>query len=467
MTSQLFSEFFLYQLLRMLIPMAQLALALGLCSRGLTPRPRPALRAAAVVALTVAFACINAYAAITSEGGPLSFDVIDQVLGSLTVFVLGGVGMIFLFDAEPVRTLSACVAGYTIQNLASSLGGLFNRVLWDALPDANGAVLLCVVGALSTTAAFVPCYLLFVRRVQEGGLSAGSNARVLQMFLVVGVLVIGFDRAVEALENSELVGDMGAVVLALRIFHVLACAFVLAMLFELTHSQELQRDAAVFQRILDERSRQYELSQQTIDAINVKCHDMRHQIRRLAEGGGIADAEVLADMEHQIAVYDSAVRTGSGPLDTILTEKRLFCEGAGITLSCIADGPALDFMAPADVYALFGNALDNAIRAVSALPRELRSISLDVHACRGLVSVSVENYFDEKLELADGLPVSRRGEGHGFGMHSMDLIARRYGGGLSVSAEGGTFRLSVVMPSPVPAEPLAELPTLAKMRRDS
>ncbi len=70
----------------------------------------------------------------------------------------------------------------------------------------------------------------------------------------------------------------------------------------------------------------------------------------------MVDPAALADVAREVDVYDAAVHTGNEALDTILTEKSLVCQREGITLTCVADGSALDFMAPADIYALFGNA---------------------------------------------------------------------------------------------------------------
>lgn len=60
------------------------------------------------------------------------------------------------------------------------------------------------------------------------------------------------------------------------------------------------------------------------------------------------------------------VHTGNDALDAILSEKGLACEQGGIAFRCMADGAAVGFMAPTDIYSLFGNALDNAIEASRA-----------------------------------------------------------------------------------------------------
>lgn len=84
-------------------------------------------------------------------------------------------------------------------------------------------------------------------------------------------------------------------------------------------------------------------------------------------------------MEQEIRSYEAQNKTGNEVLDTILTSKSLYCQQHGITLTCVADGAALDFMDTMDLCSLFGNALDNAIESVEKLPdSEQRLIHLVV-----------------------------------------------------------------------------------------
>lgn len=104
------------------------------------------------------------------------------------------------------------------------------------------------------------------------------------------------------------------------------------------------------------------------------------------------------------------MHAGNDALDAILSEKGLACEQSGIAFRCMADGAAVGFMAPTDIYSLFGNALDNAIEASRALERrEDRSISLTTRAVAGLLLVHVENRFAGSLSLGWAAPVEQGG----------------------------------------------------------
>lgn len=205
----------------------------------------------------------------------------------------------------------------------------------------------------------------------------------------------------------------------------------------------------VLQKLWLEEQKQYKLIKENIDAIDIKCHDLKHQIRHLRETNQV-DAKYLDELEKSISIYNSAVRTGNETLDVILTDKRLHCTTNGIQFTCIAEGAKMDFMETMDIFSLFGNALDNAIECTEHLAPEKRFIHLSVRATNRLLLIHIENPFEGSLEMHDGIPVTTKSDKdyHGFGMRSMKYIVKKYGGNLSVSTEDMLFQLNVMIPIP-------------------
>jgi sensor histidine kinase regulating citrate/malate metabolism len=150
-------------------------------------------------------------------------------------------------------------------------------------------------------------------------------------------------------------------------------------------------------------------------------------------------------------VYDTKSETGNHVLDTVLSSKKLFCQQHSITLTSVVDGTLLSFMESADISALFGNALDNAIEAVSDLADpEQRLIHLSVSAQRAFLLIRVENYYEGALRFQDGLPLSTKGDEdfHGYGVKSIRYIAQQYGGSMSITSQHNWFDLKVLIPLP-------------------
>jgi sensor histidine kinase regulating citrate/malate metabolism len=153
-------------------------------------------------------------------------------------------------------------------------------------------------------------------------------------------------------------------------------------------------------------------------------------------------------MEREIQVYEAQNKTGNQFLDTILTSKGIHCQKAGINLTCVADGAALDFMDVMDLSALFGNALDNAIEAVSLLPKEQRLIHLSVCREKGFLRIRLENRCQDGIKIKNGVPVTTKRDKryHGFGVKSIFATAEKYGGSATVQTQNGWFELRVLIP---------------------
>ena len=160
---------------------------------------------------------------------------------------------------------------------------------------------------------------------------------------------------------------------------------------------------------------------------------------------------MLDDIAREVNVYDSSVTTGSTPLDIILSEKGLLCQQRGITLSSVADGGAVSLMSPSDIYALFGNLIDNAIEAVEREEDpERRCIFVVVRRAIGHVSIHVENYCSTPVTFVDGLPQTTKDDqtNHGYGTKSIRLITSKYGGAVTMGQVDGVFHANILMPPP-------------------
>lgn len=212
------------------------------------------------------------------------------------------------------------------------------------------------------------------------------------------------------------------------------------------------REMNALQNVLDMQYANYQHSQESIDMVNRKYHDLKHQIAVLrAEIGTEQKLDCLDQIEQEIKAYESQSQTGSKVLDAILTTKAAYCLDHGISFTCVADGSALDFMGVVEVSAIFGNALDNAIEGVSKLadPSQ-RLIRLSVARQKGFLRIKVENRCVEDLAVEGELPRTTKVDSsqHGYGLKSIRATAEKYGGTVTVQAEGGWFTLGVLVPFP-------------------
>jgi sensor histidine kinase regulating citrate/malate metabolism len=162
------------------------------------------------------------------------------------------------------------------------------------------------------------------------------------------------------------------------------------------------------------------------------------------------------DIKSLIHIYDNSVKTGSEVLDVILMDYGLRYGGENITFTFMGNGACLDFMKESDLYSLFGNALSNAAEAVMRLSDgEKKTVSVTVNQKGDFVTVNVNNYYAGELSFHGELPQTSKAnkdQSHGFGVKSMQLLAKKYGGELRIAAEGGIFRLNIYFMRPKSAE---------------
>ena len=214
----------------------------------------------------------------------------------------------------------------------------------------------------------------------------------------------------------------------------------------------MQRELDAIQNILQNQYVQYRQSRESIEVINHKYHDLKHQIAVLrAEPDADKRSAYLDGMEEEIRDYEAQNKTGNSVLDTVLTGKSLYCARHGVELTCVADGSRLAFMDVMDICTIFGNILDNAIECELRIPeREKRLIHLVVHAKKGLLVIQCENYCPDTLTFQDGLPVSTKGDSvyHGYGIKSVRRASEKYGGTATIHNRDSWFSINLMIPLP-------------------
>ena len=212
-----------------------------------------------------------------------------------------------------------------------------------------------------------------------------------------------------------------------------------------------RQELSSIQSILQNQYVQYRQSRESIDLINHKFHDLKHQIAYLrAETDPERRSAFLDEMENEIREYEAQNKTGNPVLDTVLTGKSLYCARHNIALTCVADGALLSFMNVVDLSSVFGNILDNAIECeLRIADKSRRLVHLMVYSRKDLLFIQCENYCDAPPVLEeDGLPKTTKADPdrHGYGLKSIRYTAQKYGGSMSINTRDGWFELTVVIP---------------------
>ena len=291
-------------------------------------------------------------------------------------------------------------------------------------------------------ALYVLAYFVFVRRIKKGDELGINNKYILALSVVTILIVYLLSVYVSREERTEYSG---------KIYAIVCCLLLLILQFGLFERGKDKRERAEIEKMMHGKQAIREINKENIDIINRKCHDLRHQIAAIrAMTGNAAIEKELKDVENAVLIYDSIAKTGNDALDTIITEKSLYCEKHNIKLSYLADVSGLGVMSDVDLYSLFGNAMENAIESVIDIPDpDKRVISMSIGRRGDLISIHIDNYVERPPVFEHGLPVTTKADKqyHGYGLKSIQYIAEKYGGHISVRVEDNVFELDIVIPA--------------------
>lgn len=382
-----------------------------------------------------------------------------RVLVYVVLFILTTIHAKLCFKESYRIILFCCSMAYAVQNLVYKcysfvwcLGDYFH--LYD-----NWGWLFNVWYRLSYYSFFVLAtvgsYFLFIRPLINKLSNRQLNRHMLTISLVVLVITVLLCSFNDVYFSKLSIGreysfdnDIYYVLYETgNLFSVMSCSILLVLFSRTIEGNDLQQEVEYLQHAIRQSEQQYEITKNTIDLINVKCHDIKYKINALLLQKEELTQDAISDLNESISIYDSRIKTGNQLLDVLLTEKSLYCEQNGITFSCMVDGEKLAFINDGDLYCLFSNLIDNALEAVKGLEdREKRVVNLVVKAKNNLVLVQEENYYDGSLTFLDGLPVTTKEDKnyHGFGTKSIRMIVRKYGGEFSAYTKEDVFHLNLL-----------------------
>lgn len=368
------------------------------------------------------------------------------------VVMVAAVGLMFLFlyvvCAESVKMICyVCAKAFLIAEFTASLEW---QIAYFINEKAGLTIVQHVFLMLVIYAALLGLFFYIEKSlINDTGQFEISRKEFFSVFIIV-VSAFAFSNISFLSRNTPFSGGTVMDILNIRTLGDLGGIAVLfayqSRIFELSAEKELMAIHSMLQTQYDN----YRNYADSIELINMKYHDLKHQIAGLrTEISPECRLKWIDAIEEELQAYHPDQQTGNEVLDTLLSGKIGSCSKEKIKFTCVADGELLNFMHVKDICTIFGNALDNAVENVLLVEDpEKRLIHMSVSAKKQFVFISVSNYCDHQVELKNGFPVTTKIDkaNHGFGIKSMDYTVKKYNGSMTFGVDKEMFELRILIP---------------------
>lgn len=364
------------------------------------------------------------------------------------------IGMMLLYfyfscDMSWINAGYYCIRAFILAEFAASL----EWQLYYYAVESTGNLSLWLSGlVLVVTYGIVYVGVFFLEKKHMYLSQEKTTAKELVFVIAIGSAVFFVSNLSFVYANTPFSSQITREIFNIRTLVDLSGLTILYAYHILRREMQAKYDLDAMRNILQSQYTLYRKSGESIDIVNRKYHDLKHQIAVLrAEEDSAKRLAFLDEMESEIKMYEAQNKTGNSVVDTILTGKSITCQKHNIELTCVVDGKLLNFMHVMDICTLFGNSLDNAIECeIQIEEQEKRLIHVEVVSKKDFIVLRFENYFEGNIEIEDNLPATTKAnkEYHGYGIKSIKYTAKKYGGWVTINKKGNWFELNIVIPAP-------------------
>lgn len=365
--------------------------------------------------------------------------------------MLIAVGFMYLFlyltcDASRNVVGYYCARAFLLAELAASLEW---QLACFFLTKNDSNVIQIIILVAVYVLVFTWAHYMEVS-ITRGIFQLEINYHELWAAIAIAAAIFAFSNLSFIVQNTPFSAGVTADVFYIRTLVDIAGIMILyvyqSRICELLAEKELRNIHSMLKAQYDK----YRGYQTTFDMINMKYHDLKHQIAGLRSEMTDEERKKWIDtLEQELESYSPELQTGNSVLDTLIAGKMMNCRANNIKITCVADGNILDFMHVADICTVFGNALDNAIENVSLIEDpEKRLIHMAISPKKNFVLIQINNYCENHITMKNGYPVTTKADkgNHGFGLKSIRYTLEKYHGTVNFDIKDNWFELKMLIP---------------------
>ena len=174
-------------------------------------------------------------------------------------------------------------------------------------------------------------------------------------------------------------------------------------------------------------------------------HNISNQMRMISHFADQQDyktvLKISGEINEEIKHDVKQIFCNNTVLNSILNEKKREAEQYGIVAEIYVEPGIILNISISDMISLFGNLLDNAIRAAAETEQQKYiKVFIYMHDNGGFCVVKIVNSFNKVILDRETFLSTKAEEGvHGIGIRSVNRIAEKYGGYLNCSVKSNEF----------------------------
>lgn len=249
--------------------------------------------------------------------------------------------------------------------------------------------------------------------------------------------------------STLLTGRTRTVALVLLPLFPLVLVLLFSMFWRVSHSLSESSRLTQENNLLQMEAKRFDSLRLFMDEARVLRHDFRQHLRVIGELAAAGENTRLLAYVQELEDLPKALPgqyCTNRSVDALCAWYTHRATEESAAFAWVLELPETLPMPDSEFCAMLGNLLDNALRAVCALPEAERKITVISRMLSDkMLGLSVENPYQGKLRLGpDGLPI-RRGRDHGMGLTSVAATVSRHHGSLAVRTEDGVFSVDILL----------------------
>lgn len=325
----------------------------------------------------------------------------------------------------------------------------FNRItvkFWEVsfLPTMHPYSLATLLTYLVTIGVSFPFFYHFLKHghIQELLRMNRSGLRMITgcSFMILVLMVLSLQM--ESLLTLEGVSGRGNVYISIWMLCLMAADVLSYVIY--FGCLILEKEKSEMKSQLSSYRQQYKWLNERIEKEKKRRHNLRHHLRTmdtLAQNGQVESLqEYIARYLEEVREVELQKLSGNPVVDEVMSYYVVQAREKQIDLTCsmkIRENLALNL---ADMTVLLGNAMENALYGCETCEEKARKIRVMIRQFRKNLLIKIENRIPSGEYESLGTNVHK-----GYGLESIDMIARKYQGSMDAVREEDKFVLRVIL----------------------